>query len=178
MRNNLPKILFFTALFVVLLLVIKRTKAMELDSGEIEVFGSDGYSYRPQNTVPTSDNFSMSEFACNCGAQVPADYWGNLQLLMDNLEVIRAHFGGKPITINSGYRTPAYNKKVGGVSSSQHLTGSAADFKVSGVSPNKVHSACVLLRSQGKLKNGGIGKYFTFTHFDIRNGKADWDKTK
>ena len=39
----------------------------------------------------------------------------------------------EPIIINSGYRSPAVNKAVGGVATSNHLTGCAADIKVSGI---------------------------------------------
>lgn len=38
---------------------------------------------------------------------------------------------GKPITINSGYRSIEVNKSVGGVSNSQHITGCAADIRIS-----------------------------------------------
>ena len=39
----------------------------------------------------------------------------------------------EPIIINSGYRSPAVNKAVGGVATSNHLTGCAADIRVSGI---------------------------------------------
>lgn len=44
---------------------------------------------------------------------------------------------GKPITVNSGYRSTALNKAVGGVKSSQHLTGEAADITVGSKEGNK-----------------------------------------
>lgn len=44
---------------------------------------------------------------------------------------------GQPITVNSGYRSPALNKAVGGVKSSQHLTGEAADITVGSKEGNK-----------------------------------------
>jgi len=55
----------------------------------------------------------------------------NLTALAALLEQVRSLFG-KPITINSGYRDEAVNAAVGGTPTSQHLTGSAADFLVSG----------------------------------------------
>ena len=52
----------------------------------------------------------------------------NLTALVDNvLDPLREAWG-RPITVNSGYRCPALNKAVGGVASSQHLTGHAADI--------------------------------------------------
>lgn len=50
---------------------------------------------------------------------------------------------GKPMTITSGYRSPAVNAAVGGVTHSQHMTGQAADFLVPGLNPLEV---CALLK--------------------------------
>lgn len=52
------------------------------------------------------------------------------------LEPVRAHFG-KPVTINSSYRSPAVNKAVGGSKTSQHVNGQAIDFEIQGLD-NKV----------------------------------------
>ena len=52
----------------------------------------------------------------------------NLTALVDNILDPLRLFYGKPININSGYRCPELNKKVGGVWNSQHLTGEAADI--------------------------------------------------
>ena len=58
----------------------------------------------------------------------------NLKLLCEKvLEPIREHFG-KPVTVNSAFRCPALNKAVGGVKSSDHLTGCAVDCEIVGVS--------------------------------------------
>ena len=51
------------------------------------------------------------------------------------LEPVRAHFG-KPVQINSSYRSPAVNAKVGGSKTSQHSNGEAVDFEIPGI-PNK-----------------------------------------
>jgi hypothetical protein len=48
------------------------------------------------------------------------------------LDPLREHFG-KPLVISSGYRSPKVNKLVGGVASSQHVLGEAADILVPGV---------------------------------------------
>lgn len=54
----------------------------------------------------------------------------NLTRLVDNiLDKARAHFG-KPIHVNSGYRCPELNEKIGGVKNSQHLKGEAADIEL------------------------------------------------
>ena len=53
----------------------------------------------------------------------------NLKRVCGWLEVLRERYG-KPIIINSGYRSPQLNKKIGGVPTSNHLTGCAADIRV------------------------------------------------
>ena len=61
----------------------------------------------------------------------------NLEALVDNvLDPLREWYG-KPIYVNSGYRCPALNKAVGGVASSQHLTGQAADIDVNDRAENR-----------------------------------------
>ena len=63
----------------------------------------------------------------------------NLKRLCGWLEVLRSEWnkrygeGNDPIIINSGYRSPEVNKAVGGVATSNHLTGCAADIKVAGI---------------------------------------------
>lgn len=49
------------------------------------------------------------------------------------LEKARAQFG-RPVSVNSGYRSPALNKKIGGSEKSQHMKGEAVDFEIPGVS--------------------------------------------
>lgn len=80
---------------------------------------------------------------------------------------------GKPITITSSYRSPAYNAGVGGKSRSLHLKFNAIDFQVKGVSPKKVHAVLVAMRSAGRFK-GGVGLYSTFVHVDTRGYSASW----
>ena len=60
-----------------------------------------------------------------------------LQTLIEQLlDPIRAAWGA-PIAVNSGYRSPALNRAVGGVSTSQHLRGEAADISVGSPADNK-----------------------------------------
>ena len=56
----------------------------------------------------------------------------NLKRVCGWLEVLRERYG-KPIVINSGYRSPQLNKKIGGVPTSNHLTGCAVDIRVTGM---------------------------------------------
>ena len=61
----------------------------------------------------------------------------NLEALIENvLDPLREAYG-KPIYVNSGYRNPALNKAVGGVSNSQHVKGQAADIDVHNTAENQ-----------------------------------------
>lgn len=61
----------------------------------------------------------------------------NLEALIENvLDPLREAYG-KPIYVNSGYRCPALNKAVGGVSNSEHKTGMAADLDTNDKKENK-----------------------------------------
>lgn len=124
------------------------------------------YSLFNQSTHQISEHFKVREFAqkdFRCDKVIVDTE------LIDVLEEIRAHFN-KPVIVTSGYRTPEYNKKIGGVKNSQHTKGTAADIKVSGIPAKEV---------QKYLKNKypdkyGIGSYLNFTHIDVRAEKARW----
>lgn len=119
---------------------------------------------------PHTAHFKASEFKCHNGEEVPFKYYPNLQKLQNLLEEIRKACGDRPITITSGYRPPAYNKKVGGASKSQHIVAAAADIKVSGMLPSEVYKICDKLVGN----RGGVGKYKTFTHVDVRGYRSRW----
>ena len=120
--------------------------------------------------VPASAHFKLSEFKCKDGTAVPTKYYGNCQKLMNLLEEIRTACGNRAITVTSGYRTESYNKKVDGAKQSQHLYAAAADIKVSGKSASEVYKLCDRLVGN----RGGVGRYSTFTHVDVRGHKARW----
>ncbi|MDE5525262.1 MULTISPECIES: YcbK family protein [Elizabethkingia] len=124
-----------------------------------------------------TNNFKSEEFACHDGNQVPEAYIPNVKKVAENLQVLRDYLG-KPITVNSGYRSPSYNKRVGGAPKSQHLTASAADIRVPGMTSVQVRAAILELISQGKMHNGGLGLYDTFVHYDIRKQPTRWDYRK
>jgi uncharacterized protein YcbK (DUF882 family) len=120
-----------------------------------------------------TENFSLEEFACRDGSPVPDDLLDNVELLAKNLQVLRDHLG-EPIHVNSGYRTPKYNAKVGGKPKSYHLKAMAADITVKSKTPRQLKAIVEKLIEQGKLKFGGIGLYPGFLHVDVRRGKARW----
>ena len=124
-----------------------------------------------------TDNFDSFEFNCKDGTIVPNELYSNMVELAKNLQVLRDELG-KAVRINSAYRTPKYNKKVGGASKSQHLLCKAADIVVAGVTPLEVAETIERLIKEKKMMQGGIGIYNTFTHYDIRGVKARWNFTK
>lgn len=98
------------------------------------------------NNIPTSEHFTIEEL---CRSQVAVclgidnepkreDIIANLKrLAFHTLEAVRLLNGNKPITITSGYRCQRLNKAVGGVPTSQHQSGCAADFVVGSAEENR-----------------------------------------
>lgn len=119
-------------------------------------------------------NFNIKEFACHDGSPVPQAFIPNAQKLAANLQVLRDHLG-KPIIINSGYRSPTYNRKIGGAKASQHLLAKASDIRVTGLTPAKLYKEILTLIAAGKMHNGGLGIYNGFVHYDVRPSAARWD---
>ena len=109
--------------------------------------------------------FKRSEFACRCGCGTSTVDAELLEVITD----VREHFG-KPVIINSGHRCAAHNAKVGGAKNSVHLTGKAADIRVSGLVPSEVANYL----DKKYPDKFGIGRYPSFTHIDVRDGKARW----
>jgi len=120
-------------------------------------------------------NFNLSEFDSKDGQPMTADILINVRRLARNLQVLRDELKA-PITINSGYRSPAHNKKVGGATASTHLTGEGADIVVKGFSPAEVYKTIERLQDEGKMEQGGLHAYATFTHYDIghNNRRRRW----
>jgi len=122
-------------------------------------------------------NFSLNEFNKR-NYNVPTDVLRNLIELAKNLQVLRDEVK-KPIKITSGYRPAELNAKIGGATKSRHITGEAADFKIEGYTPKQVAAIIEKLIAAGKMKEGGLGTYSTWVHYDTYfNGKNPrrWSK--
>ena len=119
-------------------------------------------------------NFSLNEFNKR-NYNVPTDVLRNLLELAKNLQVLRDEVK-KPIKITSGYRPAELNAKVGGATKSRHITGQAADFKIEGYTPKQVAAIIEKLIAEGKIKQGGLGTYSTWVHYDTRGTAARWAK--
>ena len=119
-------------------------------------------------------NFNRQEFDCKDGTIVPEKYLKNVQEVADNLQVLRNYLEVPVSITGSGYRSPSHNKKVKGAKFSQHLTASGADINAEGYEPKQLAEVIELLILKGKMKQGGIGVYPNFVHYDIRGTKARW----
>lgn len=116
--------------------------------------------------IQLTANFKLSEFL-HGDDPIPAPWiLDNIYRLANRLQVLRDLLG-KPIIINSGYRSKAHNQAVGGASQSQHLNGMAADIVVSGMPAPAVQAFL-------KHWSGGMGCYQHYTHLDIRPAQARW----
>lgn len=124
------------------------------------------YSKAKNGNEKLQPNFKVKEFACKDGS----DPVFVSPELVEILQKIRNHFG-KAVNINSGYRTPSYNKKVGGATYSQHQYGTAADIRIAGVKPREVAAYVETLMPN----TGGIGIYSNFVHVDVRKVKSRWN---
>lgn len=120
------------------------------------------------NDIKVSTNFKLYEFECKDGnheVKVHLELIEKLQKLRDLV--------GKPIKINSGYRTKEYNAKIGGSPKSQHVEGTAVDLALpTGISVDKFADYAE------KVGFRGIGKYPWGIHVDVRETAARWDYRK
>ena len=86
----------------------------------------------------------------------------NLQRLAQFLETVKTTLGGKPIMINSAFRSKAVNDAVGSRDTSQHRLGLAADFRVPGLAPDAVVRALLKLPYDQIIR-----EYDAWTHISI-----------
>ena len=117
-----------------------------------------------------TNNFNLNEFNKH-NFPLTETILRNIQELAKNLQVLHDEVK-KPIKITSGYRNAEFNKKIGGASQSRHITGQAADLKIEGYTPKQVAAIIEKLIASGKMKQGGLGIYSTWIHYDtFFNGK-------
>jgi hypothetical protein len=90
----------------------------------------------------------------------------NLQRLAEFLEQVKEALDGKPIMINSGFRSKAVNDSVGSKDSSQHRVGAACDFRVPGMTPDAVVRAVI---AAGLPFDQIIREFDAWTHISVTN---------
>lgn len=124
-------------------------------------------------------DFYIYEFRDHRTGQLPpAEFMSNVKNLASNLQILRDSVG-RQINILSAYRSHESNRLTGGKPASLHLTASAADIRIPGLTPVQVFLKIQQLINEGKMKQGGVGLYQNprnlFVHYDIRGTKTRWD---
>jgi uncharacterized protein YcbK (DUF882 family) len=130
----------------------------------------DNLYYKNYRLVPKEQwrwlHFRPAEIACKGTGQI-------LIVLeaLDALENLRCRLG-VPITINSAYRSPEHNHKIGGAPNSNHVKGIAFDIKLTAQFTREK-----LKEEAKKCGFKGFGDYDTFVHIDLGRERA-WDFRK
>lgn len=112
-----------------------------------------------------TEHFRVKEFACKDGCK----YVLISKSLIQVLEGLRKRIG-EEIYINSGYRTPTHNEKVGGAVLSYHQYGMAADIRAKTKTPKELYDMLSMMMEGW----GGLELHQTFVHVDTRN--IQWRK--
>ena len=93
----------------------------------------------------------------------------NLQRLAELLELVKVALGGKPIMVNSAFRSKAVNNAVGSKDTSQHILGCAADIRVPGVTTDQVVRAIIAANIPFDQL---IREFDSWTHISVPNTTA------
>ena len=93
----------------------------------------------------------------------------NLTRLAQFLELVKAKLDGKPIMVNSAFRSKQVNDSVGSKDTSQHRLGCAADIRVPGMTPDQVVRA---IMGHGLYFDQIIREFDAWTHISIPNTAA------
>jgi hypothetical protein len=92
----------------------------------------------------------------------------NLIRLAGLLEDVKILLGGKPVIVNSAFRSKQVNDAVGSKDTSQHRIGCAADIRVPGVTPDEVVKAVI---ASGLGFDQVIREFDRWTHISVPNTK-------
>ena len=115
-------------------------------------------------------NFTLAELTATSHRQfdnTPNDTeTANLQRLAEFLEQVKTVLGGKPIMVNSAFRSKQVNDSVGSKDTSQHRIGCAADFRVPGMTPDAVVRAVI---DAGLPFDQIIREFDAWTHISVTN---------
>jgi len=121
-----------------------------------------------------SEHFSLEELTHTDHRQfdnTPNDAeMANLVRLAEFLEEVKTVLGGKPVMINSAFRSKQVNDAVGSSDKSQHRIGCAADIRVPGVTPDEVVKAVM---AAGLGYDQIIREFDRWTHISVPNKPED-----
>lgn len=141
------------------------------DPGKALKFPGFNGTYYTNRPILANGNFTWGE-ATHGGSRIPVNagvVYGIIRIAK-HMEEVRKQLGNRSIKVNSWYRDPTTNRRVGGASRSRHLSGDAVDFVVSGIHPYDVYA-----RLNGWWgSKGGLASATVFTHIDTRGYRARW----
>lgn len=112
-------------------------------------------------------NFKLAEVVCKCGCQGHRQHLDAINQSIAVLQIIRIKWMGA-IAVNSFYRCPYHNVRVGGVPGSYHISGKAFDIRPTGGSFMEFLRFMRGLESDELAGCIWIKEYSTFVHVDIR----------
>lgn len=144
---------------------ISNNELSESERQALLSLGPEGTTAFQFNSSVTNMGKSVSDAGDNDGfARVDPNVWVKLTIVARRM--------GKRFTINSGYRSPQYNRRIGGASRSMHMSGKAIDVSTSGWSTEEKAEFIRVVSQEGFL---GIGTYGSFIHIDI-GSRRFWTK--
>ena len=100
----------------------------------------------------------------------PREIWARIIPTLQIADKLRKATGA-PLGVNSCWRDPLYNLAVGGAAGSQHREFMAIDVSSGVWGPSRVAD---WLEAHELASQLGVGRYVTFTHFDLRGYRARW----
>ena len=119
-----------------------------------------------------TEHFKYTDCVCPCCDRVKLipEFYEH----MEKLELLRCKFG-YPIIINSGYRCPVHNREISGAKRSWHMRKFATDIRPNWDGGKEYTERLAEMYAQAlELNFGGLGKYSTFIHLDMRPVKTRW----
>ena len=139
-------------------------------------------TFRGESLMESKFNKLMTD---GFGNELPKEGWKVARVLYEAMEVIGKEmdkpfsgFGAvSPTTINSGYRSPVYNCTIpNSATNSVHKTGGAVDIGIRQDKVETLYNLILRLMNENKIPKGGLGKYNSFVHYDIRGTFDTWNK--
>ncbi|MFA5559449.1 MAG: glucosaminidase domain-containing protein [Methanofastidiosum sp.] len=140
--------------------IIEKYKLYELDN-EVSSMNKNEY---------LTKNFQYKEFFSGSikyglkSIEPPPEYLNRILDMAEELQIVRDYIGS-PIIITSGYRTPDWNKRVGGVKNSYHTQGLAVDIRVNGMPP---YDLAIYVAKLTVFRGFGVNLKKNFVHCDYR----------
>ena len=121
-----------------------------------------------------TEHFTLEELTVTDHRELnnePSEYEkANLMRLAEFLEQVKTVLGGKPIMVNSAFRSEAVNNACGSKNTSQHRLGCAADLRVPGMIPDEVVKAII---GSDLQYDQVIREFDRWTHISVANSPND-----